>query len=102
MLTKSNEIDVEGEEQWKMLIKFLEKEARVHQQRTLIQQTNFKATARKEDQIDSNRHRYNQMVHLANGNVEKYVHFVERVMFLQQNQTKLKSFNTFPAERLLR
>lgn len=84
-----------------MLIEFLEKEARVHQQRSLIQQTNFKATTRKEDQIDSNRHRYNQMVHLANGNVQ-YVHFAERVMFLQQNQTKLKSFNTFPAERLLR
>ena len=45
-LTKSSEIEVEGEEQWKMLIEFLEKEARVHQQRGLIQRINFKATAK--------------------------------------------------------
>ena len=30
-LTKSREIEVEKEKQWKMLIEFLEKEARVHQ-----------------------------------------------------------------------
>ena len=56
-LTRSSETEVEGEEQLKMLIEFLEKEARVHQQRSLIQQTNFKATTRKEDLTDSNKNR---------------------------------------------
>ena len=42
-LTKSSEEELEGEEQWSKLIEFPEKEARVHQQRSLIQRTNFKA-----------------------------------------------------------
>ena len=42
-LTKSSGAELEGEEQWSKLIEFLEKEARVHQQRSLIQRINFKA-----------------------------------------------------------
>ena len=52
-MTKSSEAELEGEEQWSKLIEFLEKEARVHQQRSLIQRTNFKAPpSKKEDQLD--------------------------------------------------
>ena len=58
-----------------MLIEFLEKEARVHQQRSLIQQTNFKPTTRKEDLTDSNKNRYNQRVNIANSNVQKICSF---------------------------
>ena len=51
-LTKSSEEELEGEEQWSKLTEFLEKEARVHQQRILIQRTNFKAPpSKKEDQF---------------------------------------------------
>ena len=45
LLPKSSEIEVEGEEQWKMLRKSLKKQARVHQQKSLIQRTNFRETA---------------------------------------------------------
>ena len=77
LLTKSSEIEVEGEEQWKMLRK-----SRVHQQKSLIQRTNFRETAitifkatTTEDQIDSNKHRYNQRVHIGNAIVQKICSF---------------------------
>ena len=92
-LKKSNEKEVEGEEQWKMLIEFLEKEVRVHQQRGLIQRTNIKATVRQEDQINSNKHRYNhQRVHLANGKVQKICLFcgeVNQIAISGPNHTKI-------------
>ena len=87
-LIKSSEIEVEREEQWKMLTEFLEKEAKVHQQRSLIQQINVKATARKEDQIDSNKHRYN----LANDNFQKICSFCgegDHVATAGPNHTKI-------------
>ena len=51
-MTKSSEEELEGEEQWSKLIEFLEKEARVHQQRSLFQRRNFKASPSKKDQAD--------------------------------------------------
>ena len=82
LLPKSSEIEVEGEEQWKMLRKSLKKQARVHQQKSLIQRTNFRETAitifkatTTEDQTDSNKHRYNQRVHLGNAIVQKICSF---------------------------
>ena len=63
--------ELESEEQWSKLIKFLKKEARVHQQRSLIQRTNFKAPpSKKEDQLD-NKKGYRGSSHVADGKTQK-------------------------------
>ena len=74
-LTKVSEDELEGEEQWSKLIEFLEKEARVHQQRSLIQRTNFKAPpSKKEDQLD-NKKGYRGSSHVADGKTQKICSF---------------------------
>lgn len=95
-------MEVEEEKQWKILIEFLEREARVHLKRDLIQWTNLKATARQEDQIKNNKHIYNQGVHLVNSNVRKICSFCgegDHVTAAEPNHTEI--FNAFHAERFL-
>ena len=91
-LTKSSEDELEGEEQWSKLIEFLEKEARVHQQRSLIQRTNFKAPpSKKEDQLD-NRKGYRGSSHVADGKTQKICSICgesDHVATNGPNQTKI-------------
>ena len=77
-LTKSSEEELEGEEQWSKLIEFLEKEARVHQQRSLLQRTSFRVTPnRKEDSFDSKKG-YRGSSHIADGGkIQKICSFCE-------------------------
>ena len=91
-LTKSSEEELEGEEQWSKLIEFLEKEARVHQQRSLIQRTNFKAPpSKKEDQLD-NKKGYRGSSHVADGKTQIICSFCgesDHVATNGPNQTKI-------------
>ena len=91
-MTKSGEDELEGEEQWSKLIEFLEKEARVHQQRSLIQRTNFKAPpSKKEDQLD-NKKGYRCSSHLADRKTQKTCSFCGESDYVATNgpnQTKI-------------
>ena len=84
--------ELESEEQWSKLIKFLKKEARVHQQRSLIQRTNFKAPpSKKEDQLD-NKKGYRGSSHVADGKTQKICSFCgesDHVATNGPNQTKI-------------
>ena len=91
-LKKSSEDELEGEEQWSELIEFLEKEARVHHQRSLIQRTNFKAPpSKKEDQLD-NKKGYRCSSHLADRKTQKTCSFCGESDYVATNgpnQTKI-------------